>query len=218
MPGFALPVISMQWWISTSSWRIHRILHNCCLRMIPAIICTHRSVDIEPWHRPCRSLSSRTALRRRTESEMVLMANSRRCVVALVATWLVFGTCCLHAEDGAAGWLRYVPLRGPARALCQTLPAAIVSSSTEGPGEPITSAERELKEGMAGICGIKLHNVTEADKEPAFVIGTVPYVKTAVPAFAPAAVPGPEGFILARRNKSVLIAGHDGRGVLYGTF
>ncbi len=150
---------------------------------------------------------------------MVLMANSRRRVVALLAAWLVFGTFCLRAEDGAAGWLRYAPIRGPARALCQTLPAAIVIGSTEGRGgEPIASAERELKEGMAGICGIKLHDVTGADDEPAFVLGTVPYVKTAVGGFAPAAVPGPEGFILARRNRSVLIAGHDGRGVLYGTF
>lgn len=149
---------------------------------------------------------------------MVLMANSRRRVVALLAAWLVFGTFCLRAEDGAPGWLRYAPLRGPARALCQTLPAAIVTGSTEGPDEPVASAERELKEGMAGICGIKLHDVTGADDEPAFVLGTVPYVKTAVGGFAPAAVPGPEGFILARRNRSVLIAGHDGRGVLYGTF
>ena len=146
----------------------------------------------------------------------------RRMHVFVTVGCLLLSAAVARGEDGAAGWLRYAPLTGPAKSACQQLPAALVVAG-EGWGEDsslIASAARELKQGMAGMCSVELRSLTEVGDVPAFVLGTLADVKAALPGFTPTVAPGPEGFTLAHLNhgRSIVIAGHDGRGVLYGTF
>lgn len=148
--------------------------------------------------------------------------SSRLARVILAAAGLFVGAASLYAEDGAAGWLRYAPLAGSAKSACQRLPSAIIVLGLDKSedGEIIASAAKELKQGISGMCGVDLRTPAKIGAAPAFVLGTVSDVRAALPGFKPAALPGPEGFTLTHWNdgRSILIAGHDGRGVLYGAF
>jgi alpha-glucuronidase len=143
------------------------------------------------------------------------------CII-LAAACLLLSATGVRGEDGAAGWLRYAPLTGPAKSACQQLPSSIVVLGSDKSEERgfIASAAKELKQGIAGMCGIDLRTAEKAGEAPAFVLGTLTDVKTALPEFRPTTTPGPEGFTLTRWSggRSILVAGHDGRGILYGTF
>jgi alpha-glucuronidase len=147
---------------------------------------------------------------------------SRR-VHVILACALLLSTAVVRAEDGAAGWLRYAPLTGSAKSTCQQLPAVIVvlGANKSEDHDLIASAAKELKQGIDGMCGVNLRTATKVEKgTPAIVLGTVSDTRAEVPEFKLATPPGPEGFTLGgwNRGQSILIAGHDGRGVLYGTF
>src|SRR5581483_11875152 len=79
--------------------------------------------------------------------------------IKLVAVLCLFiGTTTGHAENGAAGWLRYAPLTGTAKAARPQLPARIVVLGTysDADRELIVSAVKELTRGLAGMCNVHL--------------------------------------------------------------
>ena len=138
---------------------------------------------------------------------------------SLLAAALLLAACVAHAEDGSAGWLRYAPLSGTDNAVCAGLPSRVVVLGGEQP--TIATAARELKAGVAGMCGIDLRTEDKPGAEATFVLGTSESVKHAMPGFVLSQPLGRGSFLLGPmhgRAGSVVIAGEDGRGVLYGTF
>ena len=79
--------------------------------------------------------------------------NLFRVLVILTTVCLLQSATGARADDGAAGWLRYAPLTGPAKSMCRQLPSAIVVLDADKSEEQrlITSAAKELKQGIAGF-------------------------------------------------------------------
>jgi alpha-glucuronidase len=144
----------------------------------------------------------------------------RTYIKVIAAAYLLLGTASVRAENGAAGWLRYAPLTGTARAACAQLPSRIVVLGTykNADSELIASALKEIKRGVAGMCNVDLRPAANLGDTPAFIIGTASHFQADLPGFRPARSSGAEGFVLARSKNSILIDGENSRGVLYGTF
>jgi alpha-glucuronidase len=128
---------------------------------------------------------------------------------------------CAVAEDGLAGWLRYAPLP-EARARCHrdALPDAVsVLGATEG--GPLSSAGKELKDGLQGIFGKTVDVTSEGcsgTEEPSIVVATLAEYVSACGELAETPGLVDDGFFLSTKGGNVLILGSNERGALYGTF
>ncbi len=121
------------------------------------------------------------------------------------------------AETGAAGWLRYAPVRDAKQ--YSSLPAAVVPLDHS---PVIESAANEAARGLGQMLG---HPVLVGDAfstMPEFVIGTVTEVEARFPRWRPAAQLKAEGYVIARVHEhgrtDWIVAGADARGALYGIF
>ncbi|MBV8437800.1 MAG: glucosiduronase [Silvibacterium sp.] len=141
-----------------------------------------------------------------------------RCVrSALFAALLAASTC--WAETGAEGWLRYAPIsEARVKAEYERLPVSVVSLDDS---VLTRSAQAEIVRGIDGMLGRNVRVVSTIPADGAFVLGTVTEVQTRFPNWMPAALLKPEGYaVTAVRDHGHsywLIAGADGRGILYGT-
>jgi alpha-glucuronidase len=125
----------------------------------------------------------------------------------------------LHAEDGANGWLRYAPpLYTDAAGEYRQMPPAVVNLDHSGAA---SSAQIELLHGVRSMLNRTLRIEDRAAGEDAWVLGTTEEIRSSFPQYRPLPV-GAEGFQLstlaAGGHTYWLLAGADGRGILYGTF
>ncbi len=126
----------------------------------------------------------------------------------------------LHAETGAAAWLRYEPLSAPALdQYRQALPATVVTLDDS----PVTASARdELIRGLRGMIGRTLRASSEIPKEPAIVAGTLESLHRAAPQWHIDATLAPDAFLLKTVSSGALrytvVAASNDRGLLYGTF
>jgi alpha-glucuronidase len=127
---------------------------------------------------------------------------------------LVLAGAVVHAETGAEGWLRYAPLQQPVE-----VPRSIVVLDHA----PLTgSAQAEITKAVKSMLGRELSVSDVVPSDGAFVLGTVPEVRRQFPGWKPSQVPGAEGFVIDtvtnHGHRSIVVAGADERGVLYGSF
>jgi alpha-glucuronidase len=120
----------------------------------------------------------------------------------------------LHAEDGAAGWLRYAPVKVAAR-----LPARIVALDS---AVTVHSAEGEMRRALLSMTGLHLSPENALPHTDSFVLGTVTEVERQLPSWRGPRALKPDGYVLdtvqARGHVYWIVAGSDARGVLYGSF
>jgi alpha-glucuronidase len=142
----------------------------------------------------------------------------------------------LHAEDGAAGWLRYAPLDHEAAAvISKDFPRSVEALD---PSPVVLSAQREAVKGLASMLGVTIDVAPDSFPDSALVLGTVAEIQQRFPAWKPDVSLGRDGFEIETiqsyhrgavtgvmtgampRNGHgyILVAGADVRGVLYGTF
>jgi alpha-glucuronidase len=136
---------------------------------------------------------------------------------ALVAIVLSLAASSAHGETGAAAWLRYAPLDPAARAeVGKALPATVV---TLGDSPVIRSARDEIVRGLSSMLGRKMVSVDADGEAPGIVIGTRDRVLSSVAGVSVPELTQPGSFWLGRTSSnSVIVAGRDDRGVLYGAF
>jgi alpha-glucuronidase len=109
-----------------------------------------------------------------------------------------------RAEDGHEGWLRYAQLDAPSAKTYASLPRVL---RVEGDSPVLRSAREELSRGVHGMLGITL--ATQDADAPAIVLGVDKSL--ALESFRIRwSGPGDKA--------SLLVAGGDDRGVLYGVF
>lgn len=126
------------------------------------------------------------------------------------------------AEDGLAGWLRYVPLdESVAAEYLESAPTNVVLlNATEN--SPISSAGDELVRGISGILGVEASVADDAacDTANSVVVGTVDAFQEACGELPTGVVDLIEdGFWLSTEGDgTVQIVGQNERGVLYGAF
>lgn len=120
-------------------------------------------------------------------------------------------------ESEAEAWLRYAPLSAHARKMYHVLPIKIL---VRGDSQVLKTAQEELSRGVQQI----LHRTLRpaAGPESAFVLGTVGDLSAIIPALQSAQPLIPDGFwvktVRIDGSQSVVIAGGNDRGVLYGVF
>jgi alpha-glucuronidase len=125
-----------------------------------------------------------------------------------------------QAEDGADGWLRYAPPQGAGSAVCRAVPHTLVLLGDDALSR---SAGAELTRGLGSMCGVTLQRESAVPhRGDALVVGTLGSVEAAVPGWRPKQAPGAQGFALGAfprgGGRTVIIAGEDARGTLYGSF
>ncbi len=126
----------------------------------------------------------------------------------------------LAAETGYDAWLRYAPVEeAGVKARYSTLPATVV---VLGDSVVIRSAREELIRGLRGMLGRTLRVEAGLPKEAAFILGTLPAVRAALPAIGTPPGLVDDGFWLrtvsAGGVRNIVIAAPNDRGVLYGVF
>ncbi|KAK0610738.1 glycoside hydrolase superfamily [Immersiella caudata] len=121
------------------------------------------------------------------------------------------------AEDGLNAWLRYAPIQN-AQAFQARLPTGLVALNTTS-GSPVSTAARELTQGLGGIFGVRLAASAEPRGRNAVTVGTVaqftdanPTVRIHIPELKE------DGFHINVEGGSVRILGQNERGALYGAF
>lgn len=136
--------------------------------------------------------------------------------VILAAALLLQGAAAF-GENGAAGWLRYAPVRNAKE--YRAIPNRVVAL------DGVSVVESAAKEAARGLSSMLRHDVRIASASPddaALYIGTVAEIKAQFPEWKPAAQLKPEGFAIAslrdHGHTDWLVAGADARGALYGTF
>ncbi|GHH57760.1 alpha-glucuronidase family glycosyl hydrolase [[Pseudomonas] boreopolis] len=132
----------------------------------------------------------------------------------LAALWLLAPA--LHAEDGYALWLRYVP-PGDAQAAVQVTALAAPAAT---PTQQATRAE--LLRGLSGLLGARPPSVERPDRDGALVVGT-PASSPLLAALGPElAGLGREGYLIRRMrlggHAATVIAANEDIGALYGAF
>ncbi|WP_434026685.1 alpha-glucuronidase family glycosyl hydrolase [[Pseudomonas] boreopolis] len=132
----------------------------------------------------------------------------------LAALWLLAPA--LHAEDGYALWLRYVP-PGDAQAAVQVTALAAPAAM---PTQQATRAE--LLRGLSGLLGARPPSVERPDRDGALVVGT-PASSPLLAALGPElAGLGREGYLIRRMrlggHAATVIAANEDIGALYGAF
>jgi alpha-glucuronidase len=143
----------------------------------------------------------------------VLKAGLR--VLLLAAAWHTGAV----AETGYEAWLRYARLDAASAARYQALPAAVF---TAGESQVLAAARGELIRGVRGMLGRTLRVETSLPQEPVIVLGTAAAVARQFPEAGPAPRLVEDGFWLKATvlggRPSLLIAGANDRGALYGVF
>ncbi len=142
----------------------------------------------------------------------------RACSV-LLAAGLACSPAIIQGEDGAAGWLRYAPpLHTEAAAAYRNLPMSLVDLDSS---PQAASAEKELLAGVQSMLGRTLRIEARIPGSSAWVLGTPAQLHVAFPEYH-TPVLGAEGFALSaipsHGQMYWIIAGADGRGILYGAF
>jgi alpha-glucuronidase len=132
---------------------------------------------------------------------------------AFVGLLLVAGS--LEAETGAAAWLRYEKIHDAAfRARYDRIagPIAVLGDS------PVLAAARdEIVRGVQSMLDRPL-TVTSRAGDARIVLGTIEAVRKALPRVAVPELASSGSFWLRTAPGTIIIAGRDDRGVLYGTF
>ncbi|WP_429002062.1 alpha-glucuronidase family glycosyl hydrolase [Xanthomonas sacchari] len=125
----------------------------------------------------------------------------------------------LRAEDGAALWLRYLPLQGAARADGDTRLDEVVAPART-PTQRV--ARDELVRGLTGLLGRAPAARAAASGDHAVMLGTPQSSPALAPFREEIASLGEEGYLLKRAridgHAVVLVAGRRDIGVLYGVF
>ena len=123
------------------------------------------------------------------------------------------------AETGYEAWLRYEPLPPQARVQYLSLPGIVFVA---GDSPVLISAREELARGLGAMLGLRLRLVQVLPEDPAFVLGTISNLSTALTQDKP---PGPmaeDAFSIksvpGKRGNSLVLTGPNDRAVLYGTF
>jgi alpha-glucuronidase len=139
-------------------------------------------------------------------------------IALTIASILVFPLI-LSAETGEAAWLRYAPLGQTNRAKYDSLPANVVAL---GNSPILRSSQDEIIRGIKGMLGRTLRTEKSLPEESAIILGTVASIRAAAPDWQAPAALKPDGFVIANMRihgfNSIVIAGADDRGVLYGSF
>ncbi|HEX7338310.1 MAG TPA: alpha-glucuronidase family glycosyl hydrolase [Rhodanobacteraceae bacterium] len=119
-----------------------------------------------------------------------------------------------RAEDGAAGWLRYAPVKlaiQPPRQMLVLDKAATVDS-----------AAGELQRGLLAMADDHLQRVDRLANAPTLLLGTIDEVKARLPGWQAPAISTPDGYVIqtfkAHGQVRWIVAGTTPRGVLYGAF
>jgi alpha-glucuronidase len=140
-----------------------------------------------------------------------------RLVNLLLVAALAAPSAAAFAESGAAGWLRYAPVRDAAQ--YRSIPDNVVALDHS---LVIQSAAREAVRGLSRMLHRSIYAGDSRESHPEIVIGTVTEVEARLPGWKPTAELTPEGYAIAtiRNHGQIdwLIAGADARGALYGTF
>jgi len=123
-------------------------------------------------------------------------------------------TSSLHAETGAAAWLRYAPLNEAAsRPYRDSLPPVVTSLG----GSLAASAQQELIRGIRGMLGRteRIGQVSALLTERAIVLGTLGSLP---PQLSLTANLPPDAYWLKTLNGYTIVTAQNDRGVLYGVF
>jgi alpha-glucuronidase len=130
-----------------------------------------------------------------------------------------------RGEDGAAAWLRYSPIVGPAGSgACSKLPSEIVLAGKTGGADAtiLRNAGVELSRGLTLMCGHPVRFSSIVPDADALIVGSVRDVEAKVRGWHPDHSPGPEGYTFAETtlhgHRYAIVAGGDARGALYGAF
>ncbi|MGH8145263.1 MAG: alpha-glucuronidase family glycosyl hydrolase [Rhodanobacteraceae bacterium] len=139
---------------------------------------------------------------------LMAMAWAGMAVLAVVVAMPV------HAENGAAGWLRYAPVKLAVRPPRQLL--VLDNAAT------VKSAARELERGLHSMAGDHLDRVHHLDGEPTLVLGTFDEVKAVLPEWTAPENSTPGGYVIqmlhVHGHVDWIVAGNTPRGTLYGAF
>jgi alpha-glucuronidase len=137
-----------------------------------------------------------------------------RLAVAVLAIVLLGVRPC-GAETGAAAWLRYEPVAGAAvrgRYDAVAGPIAVLGNSPV-----LTSAREELSRGLSQMLERAFSPTNRVD-DARLVLGTAEAVRRVTPKAAIPQLRNPGAFWIGRSASTIVIAGSDDRGVLYGVF
>jgi alpha-glucuronidase len=123
------------------------------------------------------------------------------------------------AETGTDAWLRHSPLTPQVAQTYQRLPRQTV---TLDDSVVLRTAQQELSRGVAQILGSTLRVETPSSREPAIILGTVTQVHATAPHLHPPKDLRADGYWLKsvkiHGSESMIVAGANERGVLYGVF
>lgn len=133
------------------------------------------------------------------------------CVVAIAPS--------VRAETGYDAWLRYAPLPAPIMARIGSVPTSV---TLIGDSPVLRSARDEVVRGLSSILGAQITTGTTLAGGSTILLGTLERLRPLVPAATvPTELTG-DGFWLGtavlRGQTTVIVAGRNDRGVLYGAF
>lgn len=136
-------------------------------------------------------------------------------VVLNFACWAQGST----VQDGSRAWLRYAPpLHSGMQAKYAGMPSALVNLDSS---PQAASAENEIVRGVRSMLAHTLRLQPQVPDYDAWVIGTTGEIRKALPSYH-APILQADGFdvatISAHGHTYWVIAGDDGRGILYGAF
>lgn len=140
---------------------------------------------------------------------------SRRLIgcAAFVGVLLAAGP--LQAETGAAAWLRYERIDDVAVRVRYNAIAGPILVLGDSP--VLATARDELVRGVQSMLDRRLA-VAGRTGDGRLVLGTVDDVRRALPLLATPQLRTPGAFWLGATARTIVVAGRDDRGVLYGTF
>jgi len=142
-----------------------------------------------------------------------------RLPILLLAAWACLSSMLGDAwgESGAEAWLRYAPLNPQTGKLYRNVPAKIV---LRGDSLVLRTAGQELARGIEQMLGRSFGTGSVA--QDAFLLGTLPDLRTLEPEVKPPQALKPDGFwlkaIRLQGTPCVIITAANDRGVLYGVF
>src|SRR6185437_5632671 len=140
-----------------------------------------------------------------------------RLIKLLLVAALVAPGVAAAAENGAAGWLRYAPVRNPGQ--YRSIPSHVVALDD---GLVIQNAANEAARGLSRMLGRPILEGQASSDKPEIVIGTGSEIQSRFPGWKPLAQLKPEGYAVTtvrdHDRTDWIIAGAGARGALYGTF
>src|SRR5262245_8426323 len=139
---------------------------------------------------------------------------SRRLIWCVMLVGLLLRVAPTSAETGASAWLRYERIVDPAvRARYDAVTGPVVAMDDSA---VVRTARDEFVRGVASMLGRQLPVATTAD-EPHVVFGTVDQIRRVLPAVMIPDLRDANAFWLFTIGPTIVVAGRDDRGVLYGT-